>query len=89
MALSADDQGTDRASPAVAGQPGQLDRVVPGDADTAQPLASPGPREDPGPFGGTGKSGYGREMGFAAMAEYTTQESVWINVDAALPDWYA
>jgi hypothetical protein len=28
-------------------------------------------------------------MGFAAMAEYTTQKSVWINVDAALPDWYA
>ena len=30
---------------------------------------------------------YGREMGFAAMAEYTAQKSVWINVDAALPDW--
>ena len=28
-------------------------------------------------------------MGFAAMAEYTAQKSVWINVDAALPDWYA
>jgi aldehyde dehydrogenase (NAD+) len=41
------------------------------------------------PLGGTGKSGYGWEMGFAAMAEYTTQKSVWINVDAALPDWYA
>ena len=27
-------------------------------------------------------------MGFAAMAEYTTQKSVWINVDATLPDWY-
>jgi acyl-CoA reductase-like NAD-dependent aldehyde dehydrogenase len=25
----------------------------------------------------------------AAVAEYTTQKSVWINVDAALPDWYA
>jgi aldehyde dehydrogenase (NAD+) len=47
-------------------------------------------RVNPGsPFGGTGKSGYGREMGFAAMAEYTTQKSVWINVNAALPDWYA
>jgi acyl-CoA reductase-like NAD-dependent aldehyde dehydrogenase len=41
------------------------------------------------PFGGTGKSGYGREMGFAAMDEYTTRKSVWINVDATLPDWYA
>ena len=29
-----------------------------------------------------------REMGFAAMAEFTTQKSVWINVDATLPDWY-
>ena len=47
-------------------------------------------RVNPGsPFGGTGGSGYGREMGFAAMAEYTTQKSVWINVDAAVPDWYA
>ena len=47
-------------------------------------------RVNPGsPFAGTGKSGYGREMGFAAMAEYTTRKSVWINVDAALPDWYA
>jgi acyl-CoA reductase-like NAD-dependent aldehyde dehydrogenase len=46
-------------------------------------------RVNPGlPFGETGKSGYEREMGFAAMAEYT-QKSVWINVDAALPDWYA
>lgn len=47
-------------------------------------------RVNPGsPFGGTGKSGYGREMGFAAMDEYTTRKSVWINVDATLPDWYA
>lgn len=46
-------------------------------------------RVSPGsPFGGTGYSGYGREMGFAAMAEYTTAKSVWVNVDAALPDWY-
>ena len=41
------------------------------------------------PQAGRGKSGYGREMGFAAMADYTTQKSVWINVDAALPDWSA
>jgi acyl-CoA reductase-like NAD-dependent aldehyde dehydrogenase len=47
-------------------------------------------RVNPGsPFGGTGKSGYGREMGFAAMDEYTNRKSVWINVDATLPDWYA
>ena len=47
-------------------------------------------RVNPGsPFGGTGKSGYGPEMGFAAMVEYTTQKSVWINVVAVLPDWYA
>jgi len=46
-------------------------------------------RVSPGsPFGGTGRSGYGREMGFAAMAEYTTPKSVWVNVDADLPDWY-
>jgi aldehyde dehydrogenase (NAD+) len=46
-------------------------------------------RVSPGsPFGGTGRSGYGREMGFAAMDEYTTLKSVWINVDATLPDWY-
>jgi aldehyde dehydrogenase (NAD+) len=47
-------------------------------------------RISPGsPFGGVGQSGYGREMGFAAMAEYTTPKSVWVNVDATLPDWYA
>ncbi len=38
---------------------------------------------------GIGKSGYGREMGFAAMDEYTTRKSVWINGDATLPGWYA
>jgi len=47
-------------------------------------------RVSPGsPFGGTGLSGYGREMGFAAMEEYTTLKSVWINVDSPVPDWYA
>ena len=46
-------------------------------------------RVSPGsPFGGVGRSGYGREMGFAAMAEYTTLKSVWINVDSPVPDWY-
>ena len=47
-------------------------------------------RVSPGsPFGGVGASGYGREMGFEAMHEYTTPKSVWINVDADLPAWYS
>lgn len=37
------------------------------------------------PFGGVGKSGYGREMGFEAMHEYTQVKSVWVNVDAVVP----
>jgi aldehyde dehydrogenase (NAD+) len=46
-------------------------------------------RVNPGsPFGGVGDSGYGREMGFEAMHEYTYTKSVWINVDADLPVWY-
>jgi aldehyde dehydrogenase (NAD+) len=40
------------------------------------------------PFGGVGASGYGREMGFEAMHEYTEVKSVWINVDANLPPYY-
>ena len=40
------------------------------------------------PFGGVGGSGYGREMGFEAMHEYTQAKSVWINVAAKLPVWY-
>ncbi len=40
------------------------------------------------PFGGTGLSGYGREMGFEAMREYTEAKSIWINVDAQIPPWY-
>jgi acyl-CoA reductase-like NAD-dependent aldehyde dehydrogenase len=46
-------------------------------------------RVNPGsPFGGTGMSGYGREMGFEAMREYTEPKSVWVNVDAQLPPFY-
>jgi acyl-CoA reductase-like NAD-dependent aldehyde dehydrogenase len=46
-------------------------------------------RVNPGsPFGGVGMSGYGREMGFEAMHEYTQAKSVWVNVDAELPIWY-
>jgi aldehyde dehydrogenase (NAD+) len=43
-------------------------------------------RVNPGsPFGGVGKSGYGREMGFDAMLDYTEARSIWINVDAQVP----
>jgi len=46
-------------------------------------------RVHPGsPFGGFGQSGYGREMGFEAMREYTQPKSVWINVDAQIPPFY-
>jgi acyl-CoA reductase-like NAD-dependent aldehyde dehydrogenase len=47
-------------------------------------------RAHPGsPFGGFGQSGYGREMGFEAMREYTQVKSVWVNVDADISPWYA
>ncbi|MGO8918286.1 MAG: aldehyde dehydrogenase family protein [Stellaceae bacterium] len=46
-------------------------------------------RVNPGsPFGGVKASGYGREMGFEAMRDYTEAKSVWVNVDAAIPPWY-
>lgn len=46
-------------------------------------------RVNPGsPFGGVGRSGYGREMGFEVMQEYTKAKSVWVNVDADIPPWY-
>ena len=46
-------------------------------------------RVNPGsPFGGVGLSGYGREMGFDAMREYTQVKSVWVNVDAQVPPHY-
>jgi acyl-CoA reductase-like NAD-dependent aldehyde dehydrogenase len=41
------------------------------------------------PFGGVGQSGYGREMGFEVMHEYTQVKSVWVNVDAKIAPWYA
>lgn len=40
------------------------------------------------PFGGIGESGYGREMGFEVMREYTQPKSVWVNVDAVIPPHY-
>jgi len=46
-------------------------------------------RVNPGsPFGGVGASGYGREMGFDAMREYTSAKSIWVNVDAQIPPYY-
>ncbi|KQE91859.1 aldehyde dehydrogenase family protein [Acinetobacter pittii] len=43
-------------------------------------------RVNPGsPFGGVGKSGYGREMGFEAIHDYTEAKSIWVNVDANIP----
>jgi acyl-CoA reductase-like NAD-dependent aldehyde dehydrogenase len=46
-------------------------------------------RVNPGsPFGGIGRSGYGREMGFEAMQDYTEAKSVWVNVDAKIPPYY-
>jgi aldehyde dehydrogenase (NAD+) len=47
-------------------------------------------RVNPGsPFGGVGQSGFGREMGFEAMHEYTNAKAVWINYGAQLPARYA
>jgi len=40
------------------------------------------------PFGGVGESGYGREMGFEVMREYTQPKAVWINIDAKVPPHY-
>jgi acyl-CoA reductase-like NAD-dependent aldehyde dehydrogenase len=40
------------------------------------------------PFGGVGQSGYGREMGFEAMHDYTEPRSVWVNVEAKIPPFY-
>jgi len=46
-------------------------------------------RVNPGsPFGGVGASGYGREMGFEAMREYTEPKAIWVNIDANLPPFY-
>lgn len=39
-------------------------------------------------IGGVGQAGYGREMGFEAMHDYTDAKSVRVNVDAQLPVWY-
>ena len=33
------------------------------------------------PFGGYGLSGYGKEKGFAGIAEYLNSKTVWIRTD--------
>ncbi len=46
-------------------------------------------RVNPGsPFGGVGQSGYGRDMGFEAMLDYTEAKSTWVNVDAPIALYY-
>ena len=46
-------------------------------------------RANPGsPFGGVRSSGYGRDMGFEAIADYTSLKSIWVNVDAKIPPYY-
>ena len=40
------------------------------------------------PSAASAQSGYGREMGFDAMREYTQVKTVWVNVDAQIPPWY-
>jgi aldehyde dehydrogenase (NAD+) len=46
-------------------------------------------RANPGsPFGGVRGSGYGRDMGFEAITDYTSAKSIWVNVDANLPAFY-
>ena len=46
-------------------------------------------RVNPGsPFGGVGNSGYGRDMGFEAMHDYTEAKSIWVNVYAKIPPYY-
>ncbi|MHC8287181.1 aldehyde dehydrogenase family protein [Pseudomonas sp. XS1P51] len=46
-------------------------------------------RVSPGsPFGGLGQSGYGREMGFDAIHDYTEARSVWVNVNAKILPHY-
>ncbi len=40
------------------------------------------------PFGGVGESGYGRDLGFEAMQEYTSAKSYWVNYDHPILDYY-
>ena len=46
-------------------------------------------RVNPGsPFGGVGRSGYGREMGFEAMHEYTEPSRSGSTSTRDIPPWY-
>ncbi len=38
------------------------------------------------PFGGYKQSGYGREMGLAALKEFTQVKSVWVDLAETVPD---
>ena len=40
------------------------------------------------PFGGVGKSGYGRDLGLESIQDYTTPKSIWINYDGTVPPFY-
>jgi acyl-CoA reductase-like NAD-dependent aldehyde dehydrogenase len=40
------------------------------------------------PWGGFGRSGYGRENGFAAAEMFTEVKSVWVGLDEQRLDWY-
>lgn len=46
-------------------------------------------RVHPGsPFGGVGKSGFGRDLGIESLNEYTEAKAIWINYDANIPPFY-
>ncbi|HCU89441.1 MAG TPA: betaine-aldehyde dehydrogenase, partial [Gammaproteobacteria bacterium] len=46
-------------------------------------------RVHPGsPFGGVGKSGFGRDLGIESLNEYTDPKAIWINYDANIPPFY-
>ncbi len=46
-------------------------------------------RVHPGsPFGGTGQSGYGRDLGIESINEYTESKSLWFNYGHDIPQFY-
>ncbi|MGY0497425.1 aldehyde dehydrogenase family protein [Nocardia sp. FBN12] len=38
------------------------------------------------PFGGSGRSGHGRENGIDAVREFTKTKTVWIETGSSIPD---